>query len=167
MGMNKDFLDYFGKNFAGVEFTIDDLRNDGYIMSLLEQEELEQSMEENAFYLRQMNVKEKEEEIDDEFKEKKEGLEKELEEQKETFKELNDKEWESTTYTKKNPLPIDYSEMDQKELYYQQRFEQRLSIMLSMIGMGGKDNSLSEKNMNKSMADFMEFKSKIGNLQFN
>lgn len=163
MGMNKDFLNYFGKNFAGVEFTIDDLRNDGYIMSLLEQEELVQSMEENALYLRQMNVTE----IDDEFKEKKEGLEKELEEQKETFKELNDKEWESTTYAKKNPLPIDYSEMDQKELYYQQRFEQRLSIMLSMIGMENKDNSLSEKNMNKSMADFMEFKSKVGDLQFN
>jgi len=161
--MNKDFLNYFGKNFAGVEFTIDDLRNDGYIMSLLEQEELVQSMEENALYLRQMNVTE----IDDEFKEKKEGLEKELEEQKETFKELNDKEWESTTYAKKNPLPIDYSEMDQKELYYQQRFEQRLSIMLSMIGMENKDNSLSEKNMNKSMADFMEFKSKVGDLQFN
>ena len=160
MGMNKDFLNYFGKNFAGVEFTIDDLRNDGYIMSLLEQEELVQSMEENAFYLRQMNVKE----IDDEFKEKKEGLEKELEEQKEKFKELNDKDWTSTTYSMSNPLPIDYSEMDKKELYYQQRFEQRLSIMLSMIGMGDKDNSLSEKNMNKSMADFMEFKSKIGDL---
>ena len=160
MGMNKDFLDYFGKNFAGVEFTIDDLRNDGYIMSLLEQEELVQSMEENAFYLRQMNMKE----IDDEFKEKKEGLEKELEEQKEKFKELNDKDWTSTTYSMSNPLPIDYSEMDKKELYYQQRFEQRLSIMLSMIGMGDKDNSLSEKNMNKSMADFMEFKSKIGDL---
>jgi len=158
--MNKDFLNYFGKNFAGVEFTIDDLRNDGYIMSLLEQEELVQSMEENAFYLRQMNVKE----IDDEFKEKKEGLEKELEEQKEKFKELNDKDWTSTTYSMSNPLPIDYSEMDKKELYYQQRFEQRLSIMLSMIGMGDKDNSLSEKNMNKSMADFMEFKSKIGDL---
>ena len=161
--MNKDFLNYFGKNFAGVEFTIDDLRNDGYIMSLLEQEELVQSMEENAFYLRQMNVKE----IDDEFKEKKEGLEKELEEQKEKFKELNDKDWTSTTYTPSASQPIDYSEMDKKELYYQQRFEQRLSIMLSMIGMGGKDNSLSEKNMNKSMADFMEFKSKIGDLQFN
>lgn len=160
MGMNKDFLNYFGKNFAGVEFTIDDLRNDGYIMSLLEQEELVQSMEENAFYLRQMNMKE----IDDEFKEKKEGLEKELEEQKEKFKELNDKDWTSTTYSMSNPLPIDYSEMDKKELYYQQRFEQRLSIMLSMIGMGDKDNSLSEKNMNKSMADFMEFKSKIGDL---
>jgi len=158
--MNKDFLNYFGKNFAGVEFTIDDLRNDGYIMSLLEQEELVQSMEENAFYLRQMNMKE----IDDEFKEKKEGLEKELEEQKEKFKELNDKDWTSTTYSMSNPLPIDYSEMDKKELYYQQRFEQRLSIMLSMIGMGDKDNSLSEKNMNKSMADFMEFKSKIGDL---
>ena len=163
--MNKDFLDYFGKNFAGVEFTIDDLRNDGYIMSLLEEEELVQSMEEKAFYLRQMNVKEKEEgEMNDEFKEKKEELEKELEEQKETFKELNDKEWESITYTKASPLPVDYSEMDQKELYYQQRFEQRLSIMLSMIGMGGKDNSLSEKNMNKSMADFMELKSKMGGL---
>ena len=161
--MNKDFLNYFGKNFAGVEFTIDDLRNDGYIMSLLEQEELVQSMEENAFYLRQMNVKE----IDDEFKEKKEGLEKELEEQKEKFKELNDKDWTSTTYSMSNPLPIDYSEMDKKELYYQQRFEQRLSIMLSMIGMGDKDNSLSEKNMNKSMADFMEFKSKVGDIQFN
>jgi len=165
MGMNKDFLDYFGKNFAGVEFTIDDLRNDGYIMSLLEQEELEQSMEENAFYLRQMNVKEKEEEMNDEFKEKKEELEKELEEQKETFKELNDKEWESTTYTKKNPLPIDYSEMEKKELYYQQRFEQRLSIMLSMIGMGGKDTTLSEKNMNKSMETFMKLQNKIGDLQ--
>ena len=165
--MNKDFLDYFGKNFAGEKFSIDDLRNDGYIMSLLEQEELEQSMEENAFYLRQINVKEKEEELTDEMKEKKEELEKELEEQKEKFKELNDKEWVSTTYTKKNPLPIDYSEMDQKELYYQQRFEQRLSIMLSMIGMGGNDTTLSEKNMNKSMADFMEFKSKIGDLQFN
>jgi len=163
MGMNKDFLDYFGKNFAGVEFTIDDLRNDGYIMSLLEQEQLEQSMEENAFYLRQMNVKE----IDDEFKEKKEGLEKELEEQKEKFKELNDKEWVSTKYTPSASQPIDYSEMDQKELYYQQRFEQRLSIMLSMIGMGGNALTLSEKNINKSMADFMEFKSKIGDLQFN
>ena len=85
MGTNKDFLDYFGKNFAGDKFTIDDLRNDGYIMSLLEQEELEHSMEENAFYLWQMNAKEKkeEEEMNDEFKEKKEELEKELERLKE------------------------------------------------------------------------------------
>jgi len=161
MGMNKDVLDYLGKNFAGVEFTIDDLKNDGYIMSLLEQEQLEQSMEENAFYLRQMNA---EENPSDEMKGKKEELEKEFEEQKEKFKELNDKEWKSTKYTPSASRPIDYSEMDQKELYYQQRFEQRLSIMLSMVGMGGNALTLSEKNMNKSMADFMELKSKMGGL---
>jgi septal ring factor EnvC (AmiA/AmiB activator) len=161
MGMNKDFLDYFGKNFAGVDFTMDDLKNDGYIMSLLEQEQLEQSMEENAFFLRQMNA---EEELTDEMKGKKEELEKEFKEQKEKFKELSDKDWKSTKYTTSASRPIDYSEMDQKELYYQQRFEQRLSIMLSMIGMGGKALTLSEKNVNKSMADFMALKSKMGGL---
>jgi len=156
--MNQEFLEYFGKNFAGEDFTINDLKNDGYIMSLLEQEELEQSMEENAFYLRQMNASEN---LSDEMKEKKEELEKEFKGQKEEFKDLTDKDWTSTKYNKSSPLPVDYSEMDQKELHYQQRFEQRLDIMLSMVSSGSGDKSLSEKNMNKSVENFLKLKNKM------
>jgi hypothetical protein len=158
MNTNQEFLEYFGKKFAGEDFTINDLKDDGYIQGLLEKEELSLDLEENEYYLRQLNAMDK---LTDELEEKKDELEKELNEQKEKFKDLTESEWTSTKYNKSIPLPVDYSVMDQREVHYQQRFEQRLGIMLSMVGSGSGNNSLSEKNMNKSVENFLKLKNKI------
>jgi len=161
MNTNKEFLDYFGKKFSDKDFTIEDLKNDGFIKGLIEQEEISQELEEKNYLLRQINAYQGE---NDELKEKKESIEKEFLEKKESFKELSGKDWSSTKYNLEKPVQVDYSEMDKKETYYQQRFEQRLDIMLNMVKNGSEDNTLSEKNMNKCVDNFLKLQKQISEM---
>ena len=158
MSTNKQCLEYLSKNFAGQDFTIDDLKNDEYIQGLVHQEKLSQNLEEKNYFLKQLNAMN---ELNDELEQKKVELENEQKEMMDEFKELSGKDWTSTKYIVNQPLPVDYSEMDKREHYHQQRFEQRLGITLTMINSGSGDNTLSEKNMNKSIENFLKLQNKI------
>ena len=158
MSTNKQCLEYLSKNFAGQDFTIDDLKNDEYIQGLVHEEKLSQNLEEKNYFLKQLNAMN---ELNDELEQKKVELENEQKEMMDEFKELSGKDWTSTKYIVNQPLPVDYSEMDKREHYHQQRFEQRLGITLTMINSGSGDNTLSEKNMNKSIENFLKLQNKI------
>ena len=158
MSANKQCLEYLSKNFAGQDFTVDDLKNDEYIQGLVNQEKLSQDLEEKNYFIKQLNAMN---ELDDELKQKKVELENEQKEMMDEFKELSGKDWSSTKYIVNQPFPVDYSEMDKRQHYHQQRFEQRLGITLSMINSGSDDNTLSEKNMNKSVENFLKLQNKV------
>ena len=68
MSTNKQCLEYLSKNFAGQDFTVDDLKNDEYIQGLVNQEKISQDLEETNYFLKQLNAMN---ELDDELKQKK------------------------------------------------------------------------------------------------
>ena len=72
------------------------------------------------------------------------------------YKELTDKDWDTTTYYLDKTKPVNYSEMDEEDLYYQQRFEQELNIFTTMIGVTGHSIPFNQKYINKMKREYMK-----------
>ena len=144
--MNKKFLNYFGKNYGSKNFTINDLMNDKMVREYFTIKECEENMEYKSFEIRV--AKEQNQDIKD--------LEKDLNKMKNEYKELTDKDWDTTTYYLDKTQKVNYSEMDEEDLYYQQRFEQELNICTTMIGVTGHSIPFNQKYINKMKREYMK-----------
>ena len=72
------------------------------------------------------------------------------------YKELTDKNWDTTTYYLDKTKPVNYSEMDEEDLHYQQRFEQELNIFTTMVGATGHSVPFNKKYINKMKREYMK-----------
>ena len=144
--MNKKFLNYFAKNYGSKDFTINDLMNDKMVREYFTIKGHEENMEYKSHEIRV--AKEQNQDIKD--------LEKDLNKMKGEYKELTDKDWDTTTYYLDKTKPVNYSEMDEEDLHYQQRFEQELNIFTTMVGATGHSVPFNKKYINKMKREYMK-----------
>ena len=147
--MNKDFLNYFGKNYGSKDFTINDLMNDKMVKGHFTIKECEENMEYKSLEIRVAKEK------GGDFEE----MGKELEEMKNEYKGLTGKEWDTTTYYLDKTQKVNYSEMDEEDLYWQQRFEQELNICTTMVGVTGHSIPFNQRYINKMKKEYMKMQS--------
>jgi hypothetical protein len=140
INLNKEFLNYFSKEFCKEEFTIEDIKNNKYLSKIIEKDNLKKELEEKSYYLRQMNANNT----------GKKEIEKEIKVLKEKYKELTGKNWKSTKYILNNPIEVDYSELTGKETYYQKNFEQGIDILIIMMNIIGPSIPFTTESMSKS-----------------